>query len=231
MDGNGRWARKRGLPRHSGHPAGVESVRKVIERSVERGIGVLTLFAFSSENWQRPKQEVSLLMDLFIRALGKEARRLHKNGVRLRVIGDRSAFSAKLQKSIHDVEALTAQNSRLVLQVAANYGGRWDMLQAARKIAQAVKEGELEPDEIDETKLSQNLSFARFPDPDLLIRTGGEKRISNFILWQAAYSELYFSDLYWPDFDGDALDLALADYAGRQRRFGSVAGSKGPEES
>ncbi len=220
MDGNGRWAKRRGLPRYAGHPVGVEAVRRIVEACVERGVQVLTLFAFSSENWQRPQKEVSLIMDLFIRALRKEARRLHRNGVKLTVIGDRSAFSEKLQKHIHEVESLTRDNTRLLLQVAANYGGRWDITQAARQLAERVQSGELRPDQITESALSGALSFAGQPDPDLFIRTGGEKRVSNFLLWQCAYTELYFSETLWPDFDAAALDEALQDYANRQRRFG-----------
>ena len=230
MDGNGRWAQRRGLPRHAGHPAGVEAVRKVIEHCVQRQIQVLTLFAFSSENWRRPKNEVGLIMDLFIRSLRKESRRLHRNGVRLKVIGERNAFSEKLQQRIQEVEALTADNRTLVLQVAANYGGRWDMLQAAKKLAHDVQRGVKEPNDIDEEDISQALSFPDLPDPDLFIRTGGEQRLSNFLLWQAAYAELYFTDLLWPDFDANALDAALEVYAGRQRRFGQtgeqVSGTK-----
>lgn len=223
MDGNGRWAQRRGLPRHAGHPVGVEAVRRVVEACVERGIGVLTLFAFSSENWKRPRTEVNLIMDLFIRSLKKEARRLHRNDVRLRIIGDRGALSTKLQRQIAEVEALTADNRGLLLQVAANYGGRWDITQAARQLAQRVAEGELEPSRIDEAALGEALSFADQPAPDLFIRTGGEKRLSNFLLWQCAYTELYFTDLLWPDFDEGALDVALKDFANRQRRFGRTA--------
>jgi undecaprenyl diphosphate synthase len=231
MDGNGRWAQRRGLPRHAGHPAGVDAVRKVIEHCVTRKIQVLTLFAFSSENWRRPKNEVGLIMDLFIRSLRKEARRLHRNGVRLKVIGDRSAFSEQLQQRIREVEELTAGNRVLVLQVAANYGGRWDMLQAAKTLAKAVQRAELDPDDIDEQAISRALSFPDLPDPDLFIRTGGEQRLSNFLLWQAAYAELYFSDLLWPDFDAEALDAALEVYAGRQRRFGQTGEQVSDSES
>jgi undecaprenyl diphosphate synthase len=220
MDGNGRWAQRRGLPRHAGHPVGVEAVRRIVEACVERGVEVLTLFAFSSENWQRPKKEVSLIMDLFIRSLKKEARRLHRNGVKLRVIGNRAAFSDKLQQHITDVEALTAGNSGLVLLVAANYGGRWDIAQAARQLAARVAAGELTVNQVDETTLAGALTFADLPEPDLFIRTGGEKRLSNFLLWQCAYTELYFTDMLWPDFNAAALDDALQDYANRQRRFG-----------
>ena len=220
MDGNGRWAQRRGLPRYAGHPVGVEAVRRIVEACVERGIGVLTLFAFSSENWQRPEKEVSLIMDLFIRSLKNEARRLHRNGVRLTVIGDRAAFSGKLQQRIAEVEKLTADNTGLVLQVAANYGGRWDITHAVRQLAERVQAGELTPDQVDESAIADNLTFTGLPEPDLFIRTGGEKRLSNFLLWQCAYTELYFTDILWPDFDCAALDEALQDYANRQRRFG-----------
>lgn len=220
MDGNGRWAQRRGLPRYAGHPVGVEAVRRIVEACVGRGIEVLTLFAFSSENWHRPQKEVSLIMDLFIRSLRKEARRLHRNGVKLQIIGDRSAFSEKLQRQIAEVESLTAGNRGLLLQVAANYGGRWDITQAARRLAQRVAEGELDPSQIDESALEGMLSFPGLPEPDLFVRTGGEKRISNFLLWQCAYTELYFTDILWPDFDAAALDAALQDFANRQRRFG-----------
>jgi len=222
MDGNGRWAKKRGQPRHMGHKAGVASVRSVVEQSVLEGIQVLTLFAFSSENWRRPKTEVSLLMDLFITALKREVKRLCKNNVRLRVIGDRSAFSELLQKQIKQAEQDTAHNNGMLLMIAANYGGRWDMMQAARQLARQVAAGTLQADEIDEQRVSDCLSFADCPDPDLFIRTGGEQRISNFILWQAAYAELYFSDVLWPDFDQQAYQHALNDFARRTRRFGKT---------
>jgi undecaprenyl diphosphate synthase len=220
MDGNGRWAKKRGLPRYAGHPAGVEAVRRIVEACVVRQIPVLTLFAFSSENWRRPPKEVNLIMELFIRSLKKEVRRLNRNQVRLRVIGDLSAFSKKLQNQITEAEGLTQANQGLLLQVAANYGGRWDITQAARRMAERVQAGEMAIDEIDEQALEQHLSFAGVPEPDLFIRTGGEKRISNFLLWQCAYTELYFTDLLWPDFDDQALEAAIVDFAGRQRRFG-----------
>ncbi|MEW8500671.1 MAG: polyprenyl diphosphate synthase, partial [Candidatus Thiodiazotropha taylori] len=206
MDGNGRWAKKRGLPRYAGHPAGVDAVRRVVEACVVRKISVLTLFAFSSENWRRPAKEVNLIMDLFIRSLRKEIKRLDRNQVKLKVIGDRSAFSKKLQQQIADAEQQTASNQGLLLQVAANYGGRWDITQAARCLAQSVESGELSVDQIDEQALAQHLSFAGVPEPDLFIRTGGEKRISNFLLWQCAYTELYFTDLLWPDFDDQVLE-------------------------
>ncbi|MEW8313820.1 MAG: isoprenyl transferase [Candidatus Thiodiazotropha endolucinida] len=220
MDGNGRWAKKRGLPRYAGHPAGVEAVRGVVEACVELQIPVLTLFAFSSENWQRPEKEVNLIMDLFLRSLKKEVRRLDRNHVKLKVIGDRSAFATNLQAQIEEAEQQTASNQGLLLQVAANYGGRWDITQAAKRLAEQVQSGEISPDQIDEERFSQNLCITNLPEPDLFIRTGGEQRISNFLLWQCAYTELYFTDLLWPDFDRKALDEALHDFSHRQRRFG-----------
>ena len=220
MDGNGRWAKKRNLPRHAGHKAGVESVRISVEQCAKHGVEVLTLFAFSSENWQRPKKEVGLLLDLFMTALQRDVKRLQKNNVRLRVIGDRTAFPEKLQQRIRIAEASTAENTGLILQIAANYGGRWDITQAARRLAEKVKAGDLEPEEISEATLAAELSFAGLPEPDLFIRTGGEQRISNFILWQMAYSEFYFSDRLWPDFDAAALDEALVAFGQRERRFG-----------
>ena len=222
MDGNGRWAQSQNLPRHAGHKAGVKSVRSSVEHCLRRGIEVLTLFAFSSENWKRPADEVNLLMDLFMLALNREVKRLHKNNVCLKIIGERSAFSDKLQEKIASAEALTASNTALTLQIAANYGGRWDITQAARSIAEKAAAGELDPSRITEETLSQALSFAELPDPDLFIRTGGESRLSNFMLWQTAYSELYFTDTYWPDFDEHAMQQALNYYAGRQRRFGKT---------
>jgi undecaprenyl diphosphate synthase len=220
MDGNGRWARSRNLARTWGHREGVKSVRAVVEESVRRGVGTLTLFAFSSENWRRPVSEVRVLMDLFMSALRGEVRRLNENGVRLRIIGERGAFSEKLQRRIAEAEELTSGNSALNLQVAANYGGRWDIAQAAKRLAEDVQAGRLDPSEIDEQALGSRLSFADLPDPDLFIRTGGERRLSNFVLWQSAYAELYFTDLLWPDFGAEAYGEALADFAGRQRRFG-----------
>lgn len=220
MDGNGRWARQRGRPRTFGHREGVRSVRAVVEESVRRGIGTLTLFAFSSENWQRPRAEVTVLMELFMTALRGEVRRLNDNDVRLRVIGERSAFPEKLQHRIAEAESLTATNATLNLQVAANYGGRWDMTQAARRLVADVQAGRLDPDAIDERALTERLSFPDLPEPDLFIRTGGEQRLSNFLLWQAAYAELYFTDRLWPDFNDAAFGEALDDFARRQRRFG-----------
>jgi undecaprenyl diphosphate synthase len=220
MDGNGRWARQRHRARTWGHRQGVKSVRAVVEESARRGVGTLTLFAFSSENWRRPRAEVSVLMDLFMSTLRGEMRRLQENGVRLRVIGERSAFSEKLQRRIAEAEDLTAHNQRLCLQIAANYGGRWDITQAARRLVADVRAGVLDAGDVDEGALAARLSFADQPDPDLFIRTGGEKRLSNFILWQSAYAELYFTELLWPEFDAAAYGLALDDYARRQRRFG-----------
>jgi len=223
MDGNGRWAQRRGLPRHAGHQAGAESVRRIVQESVRVGVGVLTLFAFSSENWRRPKAEVSLLMDLFFRVLKRELPRLKANGLQLRIIGDRQAFSERLRKRMAAAEAATAEGDRLLLQVAANYGGRWDITQAARALATAVRDGRLDADAIDEARFSAALSFPDVPDPDLFIRTGGEQRLSNFLLWQSAYAELYFTDTLWPDFDVAAYGEALRVFAARQRRFGQTA--------
>ncbi|HYN79767.1 MAG TPA: polyprenyl diphosphate synthase [Lamprocystis sp. (in: g-proteobacteria)] len=220
MDGNGRWANQRNRPRTWGHREGVKSVRAVVEESVRRGVGTLTLFAFSSENWRRPPAEVSVLMDLFMSTLRGEVRRLSESGVRLRVIGERLAFSEKLQRRIADVEDLTANNTSLNLQIAANYGGRWDVAQAARRVVADVIANRLDPGAVDEKSIAVRLSFSDLPDPDLFIRTGGEKRLSNFILWQSAYAELYFTDLLWPEFGADAYGRALDDFAQRQRRFG-----------
>ncbi|MGB5831844.1 MAG: polyprenyl diphosphate synthase [Thiohalocapsa sp.] len=220
MDGNGRWARQRGLPRTAGHRAGAKSVRSVVEESVRSGVKVLTLFAFSSENWRRPRAEVNVLMELFMSTLQVEVKRLVEHQVQLRVIGDLSAFSSKLQAKFDDAQRATRHNRRLILQVAANYGGRWDITRAARAIAADVAGGVLQVDDIDEAAISSHLSFPDVPDPDLFIRTGGEKRISNFLLWQSAYAELYFSDLMWPEFDAAAFVAALNDFARRQRRFG-----------
>lgn len=220
MDGNGRWAKQRDRPRTAGHREGVKSVRAVVEESVRRGVGVLTLFAFSSENWQRPRSEVNILMELFMSALRGEVRRLNDNDVRLRIIGDRAAFPEKLQRRILEAEELTSGNATLNLQVAANYGGRWDITRAARRLAADALSGAIDPETIDEEALASRLSFPDLPEPDLFIRTGGEQRLSNFVLWQSAYAELYFTDLLWPDFDAAAYGRALDDYARRQRRFG-----------
>ena len=220
MDGNGRWARSKGLPRVAGHRAGVENLRKIVRHCAQIGVNVLTVFAFSSENWRRPSTEVTFLLDLFVSALERESGELHSAGVRISVIGDRSVFPEGLQEAIADAEALTANNNGLWLNIAANYGGRWDIVSAARAVAQRVLKGELTPEEITETALHGDLSLGTLPDPDLFIRSGGEVRISNYLLWQLAYSELYFSDVLWPDFDVSQLERALEVYRGRQRRFG-----------
>ncbi len=220
MDGNGRWARNKLLPRHAGHREGVKSVRRVVEACKNKGIEALTLFAFSSENWRRPQKEVGLLMELFLHTLKKEVNRLDRNGVRLRFIGDRCAFPEKLQHLMNAAEQQTETNTDLTLSIAANYGGRWDISQAARRLAERVAAGELQPEEVDEDALSAEIALADLPEPDLFIRTGGEQRISNYLLWQLAYTELYFTDTLWPDFNSQAFDAALESYAGRQRRFG-----------
>ncbi|MFK5913879.1 MAG: isoprenyl transferase [Woeseiaceae bacterium] len=220
MDGNGRWAQKKGSPRIAGHKAGVETVRSVIQTCVDNGIEVVTLFAFSSENWRRPKKEVTLLMSLFLMALQREVKKLHKNGVKLRIIGDISAFDAKIQDHIKKSQDLTKDNKTLVLNIAANYGGQWDITESVKALAAKVEKGELKADEITADLIQQNLSMSDLPDPDLFIRTGGEQRISNFLIWQLAYSELYFTETLWPDFDREEFEKALASFAGRQRRFG-----------
>lgn len=220
MDGNGRWAKKRILPRTAGHQAGVKAVQKVLKRCGERGVEVLTLFAFSSENWRRPQEEVNVLMELFVSTLEEQTQTLHENGIRLRFIGDKAAFSEKLQKEIAESEEKTKNNTRLTLVIAANYGGRWDMLEAVRKIAQDVEQGVVSSSSLTTESIDSRLSFADLPEPDLFIRTGGEYRISNFLLWQLAYTELYFTDTLWPDFDENSLDCSIEAYAGRQRRFG-----------
>lgn len=220
MDGNGRWAKKRFLPRIAGHKAGVEAVRGVVRACVKRGIEALTLFAFSTENWRRPKSEVGLLMDLFMIALERETLRLHEGNVRLKVIGERGAFSQKLQDRIAEAECLTAANTGLTVVVAANYGGRWDITQAAQAVAQKVAAGEVLPAQITEDLLAQHMSLHGLPEPDLFIRTGGEERISNFLLWQLAYTEFYFTETLWPDFDEQVFGDALSSFARRQRRFG-----------
>ena len=226
MDGNGRWATRRFLPRVAGHRQGVESLRRCVRACSERGVRVLTVFAFSSENWNRPPEEVSGLMELLALALGREVPQLKSDGVRIHIIGDRSALSEKMRLGLAQAEVTTAQNSRLILNVCFNYGGRWDIAQAAARLA-----AQAEP--ITEASLDRAMALAHVPDPDLLIRTGGERRISNFLLWQAAYSELYFSDRLWPDFDEAALDEAISDYGKRERRFGQtssqVASSSGSD--
>lgn len=222
MDGNGRWAKNKGKIRTFGHKAGVESVRASVKYARQNGIEVLTLFAFSSENWNRPAEEVGVLMDLFNLVLSSEIKKLHKNNVRLKVIGDKSRFDPKLVKKITEAEALTAQNDALVLNIAANYGGRWDIVNAAKCVAEQVKEGQLQSGDITEELFDSYTSVSDMPELDLLIRTGGEHRISNFLMWQAAYAELYFTDTLWPDFDEQAFQLAVDDFLDRQRRFGKT---------
>ncbi|MDR1854878.1 MAG: di-trans,poly-cis-decaprenylcistransferase [Azoarcus sp.] len=219
MDGNGRWARKRFLPRVAGHTRGVEALRGTIRAVIERGIEYLTVFAFSSENWRRPSEEVTFLMQLFIKSLQKEVSRLHENGIRFRVIGDLSRFEPSLVQAILNAEELTADNTRLHLTVAANYGGRWDVLTAVNRALAKNPTAHA----IDEDAVAAELSMNFAPEPDLFIRTGGEQRISNFLLWQLAYTELYFTETLWPDFDGAALDKAIASYQERERRFGRTS--------
>ncbi len=220
MDGNGRWAKKRFMPRFAGHKAGLSAVRKIVSSCVEQKIEALTLFAFSSENWRRPKQEVGLLMELFATALTREVKKLDENNVQLRIIGDLSAFPEKIQTLINKAIAQTAGNTGLVLNIAANYGGRWDITQAAKKMAYEVQQGHLSAEDISEETLEQYLSLKDLPEPDLFIRTGGEQRISNFLLWQLAYCELYFTDILWPDFSRKEFQMAIDSFRSRQRRFG-----------
>jgi undecaprenyl diphosphate synthase len=220
MDGNGRWAARSGRPRSMGHQAGLKALRRIVEHCGKLGVAELTVFAFSSENWNRPKQEVSRLMDLFMRALGKETRELHENGVKLRFIGDLSAFSPALQKNIGTAVEQTRENQRMTLNVAVNYGGRWDITNAAKDLARACEQGQMHAEDINEALFARHLMLGDGTEPDLFIRTGGEMRISNFLLWQAAYSELYFSPELWPDFTPACLDAAIADFVSRERRFG-----------
>lgn len=220
MDGNGRWAQQRGKIRVAGHKAGVVSVRQVVSAASRVGISALTLFAFSSENWRRPATEVSALMELFMFVLAREVRKLHDSNIRLRVVGDIHGFSERLQKKIHEAETLTAGNTGMTLNIAANYGGRWDIVQAVQKLATHVANGVLTPEQIDETALANELSMADIADVDLLIRTGGDHRISNFLLWQIAYAELYFTPLLWPDFGEEQFLDAIACFVSRERRFG-----------
>jgi undecaprenyl diphosphate synthase len=220
MDGNGRWAKSRLLPRVAGHTRGVEAVRTVIESSISHGVEYLSLFAFSSENWQRPPDEVSVLMRLFVSSLQKEIDGLVRNGVRLRVVGQIEAFEPRLQELIARAQEASAANTRLNLTICASYGGRWDIVQAARRLAADCARGEAAPTE---EEFARRLAMSFAPDPDLLIRTGGESRISNFLIWQLAYAELYFTDVLWPDFDRDAFSAALAWYGRRERRFGRTS--------
>jgi undecaprenyl diphosphate synthase len=223
MDGNGRWATSRHLPRVAGHAKGVEAVRTVVDACARRGVEYLTLFAFSSENWRRPAEEVSVLMRLFISALEREVAQLDENGIRLQVVGELSAFEPRLRQLITDAIRRTAGNERLTLTICANYGGRWDILQAVRSLLAERPELARQPDLLDEQALAAHLAMAYAPEPDLFVRTGGEQRVSNFLLWQLAYTELYFTDTFWPDFDAVALDRAIASYRQRERRFGRTS--------
>ena len=223
MDGNGRWARNRFMPRVAGHRQGVETVRGVIKACIERNVSYLTVFAFSSENWRRPSDEISFLIQLFANALEQEVTKLHENGICFKVIGDLSKFDSGIVQAIQRGEQLTAQNTRLVFTVAANYGGRWDIMQAFRKMMIQSNELSLKSLNFEEENLSQYLALSYAPEPDLFIRTGGECRISNFLLWQLAYTELYFTDTLWPDFDENELDRAIQSYQKRERRFGRTS--------
>lgn len=220
MDGNGRWAKKRFLPRTAGHREGVKAVRKTIEACGKAGVKALTLFAFSSENWKRPKAEVVSLMDLFVSSLEKEVSKLNENGVRLNFIGDRTQFSQKLQDKIEESEKITVGNDKFLLNIAANYGGRWDIVQACKSISQKVQDQQLKIEDISEQEFASYLSTGSLPDPDLFIRTAGEQRISNFLIWQMAYTEFYYTDVFWPEFDEQQLHLALEQFSLRKRKFG-----------
>jgi len=222
MDGNGRWAKAKGLPRTLGHKKGMDCVRSTVEACSEKNIEALTLFAFSTENWRRPEEEVSYLMGLFLAMMKNEVKRLYKNNVKLRIIGNRSRFSSKLQKAMSDAEDLTKNNTGLSLNIAANYGGQMDITEATKTLCRRVAKGELNPEDITDKMLQAELALSDLPEPDLLIRTGGEKRVSNFLLWQLAYGEYYFTDIYWPDFDKKALDEAVDSFSSRQRRFGKT---------
>lgn len=223
MDGNGRWAKSRYQPRFMGHRAGVKSVEKIVKHCVNRQVEVLSLFAFSSENWRRPSKEVSLLMDLFALALKQQTKRIHKNNARLRVIGDISKFSASLQKQIVEAQTVTENNTGLTINIAANYGGRWDITQSVRMLAERVEQGALRAADITEAQITAGLGTADLPEPDLFIRTGGEQRVSNFMLWQMAYTEFYFTETLWPDFDEQVLDTAITSFKQRERRFGKTS--------
>jgi undecaprenyl diphosphate synthase len=223
MDGNGRWAKKRKRPRSMGHQAGQKALRATIEQCMKLGVDTLTVFAFSSENWNRPAGEISRLMEIFLKALDREVSEMHENGICLRFIGDKTAFQTAIRTRMQAAETLTLDNQRMVVNIAVNYGGRWDITQAAVKLAKAVAEGSLAVDGLDEPQFASFLALAESPDPDLFIRTGGEMRISNFLLWQAAYTEFYFTDVLWPDFDAVELDLAIAAFESRERRYGQTS--------
>ncbi|KII80398.1 isoprenyl transferase [Vibrio renipiscarius] len=220
MDGNGRWAKAQGKPRVFGHKNGVTAVRKTISTAARLGVKAVTLFAFSSENWRRPEEEVGVLMELFLTVLSTEVKKLHKNNLRLRVIGDKARFSERLQAKIAQAEALTANNDGMVINIAANYGGKWDIMEATKAIASKVRMGEISLNDIDEDLITQHLTMADLPEVDLLIRTSGECRISNFMLWQLAYAEMYFTPIYWPEFNEDSLIEAVSWFVDRERRFG-----------
>lgn len=222
MDGNGRWAEKRGLARIEGHKAGVESVKKMIQSCLTKKVACLSLFAFSSENWSRPVEEVNFLMELFLEALRKEITELNQHGIRMRFTGDRSPLSAVLQAQMEESEFITRNNTQLILNIVVNYGGKWDLTAAAKKIAEAVLHGEYSIEDINEERFTQLLDTHGLPDPDLFIRTSGELRISNFYLWQLAYTELYFTEIHWPDFNEHEFELALNSFSKRKRRFGQV---------
>ena len=222
MDGNGRWAKKRLMPRAIGHRKGVETTKKAIRFFVQAGVRHLTLFAFSSENWNRPAEEVDTLMNLFVHSLEENDAELNENNIRIRFIGDRDAFPRLLQEQIAATEALTADNDLMTLNIAANYGGQWDILNAVKKIAGKLRRNEIKPEQIDPAEFESGLSLTGTPNPDLFIRTGGEQRISNFLLWQIAYAELYFTDILWPDFNQDEMQKALDVYSQRQRRYGKT---------
>ena len=222
MDGNGRWAKNRGKLRISGHKAGVKSVRRSVSFAINNNISALTLYAFSSENWTRPQQEVSALMELFVWALDSEVKNLHKHNVRLKIVGDISRFNVRLQERIRRAEELTQQNTGLTLNIAANYGGRWDIIHGVKKLAEQVQQGTLLPEHINEESLTPHLCLNDLPPVDLVIRTGGEHRISNFLLWQIAYAEFWFTDILWPDFDEQVFEGALNAFAQRERRFGGT---------
>jgi undecaprenyl diphosphate synthase len=227
MDGNGRWAAKRALPRTAGHGMGVKSVKQIVENCTRRGVEVLTLFAFSSENWKRPREEVSMLMNRFLEALDSEVDELHRNGIRLRFVGELDQLSTALRERMDRAMQLTGGNARMTLVVAVAYGGRWDIAMAARELARRCVAGTMQVDDIEETAMGGCMALADLPDPDLLIRTGGEQRISNFLLWNLAYTEFYFCDTLWPDFGDDELGAAIDHFRSRQRRFGLVPGQAG----
>tara|TARA_Y100000588_G_C14148650_1_gene879547 strand:+ start:423 stop:1160 length:738 start_codon:yes stop_codon:yes gene_type:complete len=223
MDGNGRWAESRGLPRVEGHKVGLDVVKNIVQCCIEKEIPCLSLFAFSSENWRRPQEEVSFLMELFLHSLQKEAKDLHGRNIKLVFTGDRDSLSSSLIEQMRQVEYLTSKNSKLTLNIVLNYSGQWDILQASKQLIQEVVDGRLEPKNVNEVVLNQRLATSQLPDPDLFIRTSGEKRISNFFLWQLAYTELFFTDVLWPDFSPEVFDKALVDYSLRERRYGQTS--------